>query len=160
MKFQVAKLFAVVALLAAAPVMAEDHKVSSDALSSLGLGKMNSVSEERGMDVRGHGTLAFVGGGSMAFGGISYHGEMSTVSFGGIDANSYKAFDKPYYAPAKASADPTTSTVVIGPVKVEEGYNNFQAFGAVKAGGFSSPWSNAPSAMAGQQSYGHHGWGH
>ncbi len=160
MKFQVAKLFTILALLAAAPVMAEDHKVSQDALSSLGLGKMTKVSEARGMDVRGHGTMAFVGGGSMAFGGITYYGEMSTVSFGGIDANSYKAFDKPYSGTAKASADPTTSTVAIGPVSVQEGYNHFTAGGAVKAGGYSSPWSSAPSAMAGASSYGHHGWGH
>ena len=55
-------------LLAASPVFAGDGSVSQATLSALGLGGMQTISDQEGMQVRGMSSYAFASGRSLVFG--------------------------------------------------------------------------------------------
>ncbi len=105
-------------LFVGGPAMAEDHAVSAAALSSLGLGDMQTANDVRGLQVRGRGSYASVGGGSWAFGGITVYSGFGMWSQGGIDADSYSAVDKSHYGSAHASADPRGAVVRVPQMQV------------------------------------------
>lgn len=111
-------LIAVCGMLVSSPAMGEDHRVSSDALSSLGLGEMRQATDARGLHVRGHGSYASVGGGSWAFGGITVHTPLGTWSQGGIDADTYSDVAKTHVGTARVSATPRGAVVRIPQMEV------------------------------------------
>jgi hypothetical protein len=79
-------LFALVVLFAA-PALAEDGNIPQGALSRLGLGGMQVVSDAHGMQVRGLSSNAASGGSSLLFGQLTFNSAVGTQFVVGSDFN-------------------------------------------------------------------------
>ncbi len=81
-----APIFAALVLSTAAiSALAEDHRVPQNALAQLGLGKMQTVEQQRGLDVRGRGRYSLSMGLSFVS-GVLLDPESSSFT-GGSDTN-------------------------------------------------------------------------
>jgi hypothetical protein len=83
-------MFALVVLFAA-PALAEDGRIPQNALSRMGLGGMQVVSDAHGMQVRGLSSNAASGGSSLLFGQLSFNNANGTQFVVGSDFNTSRA---------------------------------------------------------------------
>ena len=105
----------VVMVLFAAPAFAGDGNVPQEALSALGLGGMQVVSDAEGMQVRGMSSNTFSGGGSIAVGQLFYAPSQGLPQFVLLsDANFSGASDENAGATVTSSATHAQGSAVLG----------------------------------------------
>ncbi len=113
--------------LMAVPALADDGTLSQDALSSLGLGGMQVVSDDAGMQVRGMSSNAFAYGGSLVFGQLTH--AASASFFVASDLNGGGASDENagLSADSLATQGPQGSSI-IGLLDIQSGNPAIQVF--------------------------------